>query len=45
MGEETNYDLILKYLYVEGHVETLEEAESIMVNLTTEDVQAILEDC
>ena len=45
MGEDTNYDVVLKYLYVEGHVETLEEAEAIMVNLTTEDVQTILEDC
>ena len=45
MGEETNYDLVLKYLYIEGYVETLEEAEVIMVNLSTEDVQAILEDC
>ena len=45
MGEETNYDLVLKYLYVEGYVETLEEAEEIMVNLSTEDIQAIVEDC
>lgn len=45
MGEETNYDLVLKYLYVEGYVETLEEAEKIMINLSTEDIQAIVEDC
>ena len=32
MGEETNYDLVLKYLYVEGYVETLEEAEEIMAD-------------
>lgn len=45
MGEETNYDLVLKYLYMEGHVESLEEAEKVMVNLTHEEIEAILEDC
>ena len=45
MGEETNYDAILEYLYLECHAETLEEAEKIMVDLTPEDIQVILEDC
>jgi phage-related protein len=45
MGEETNYDLVLKYLYMEGHVETLEEAEQVMVNLSHEEIEAILEQC
>ena len=45
MGEETTYDTVLKYLYVEGHADTLEEAEAIMVNLSQETIQEILEDC
>jgi len=43
MGEETNYDLVLKYLYVEGYADSFEEAESLMVNFSHDDIQEILE--
>lgn len=43
MGEETSYDIVLEYLYVEGYVDTLEEAEEIMVLLDREEIDTITE--
>jgi len=45
MGEEVEvFDVVLDFLYSEGYVETLEEAEWIMANeFDSEDIDAILE--
>ena len=43
MGEETSYDIVLEYLYVEGYADTLEEAEEIMVLLDREEIDTITE--
>jgi len=44
MGEEFDtFDVVLEYLYVEGYAESMEDAESIMVYLEPEAVEAIAE--
>ena len=43
MGEEFDtFDVVLEYLYVEGYAETIEEAEAMMVNLTPEQIDEIV---
>jgi hypothetical protein len=43
MGEEFDtFDVVLEYLYVEGYAETIEEAEAMMVNLTPEQIDEII---
>ena len=44
MGEGFDtFDVVLEYLYVEGYAETIEEAEAMMVNLTPEQIDEIVE--
>ena len=44
MGEGFDtFDAVLEYLYVEGYAETIEEAEAMMVNLTPEQIDKIVE--
>ena len=43
MGEGVDtFDVVLEYLYVEGYAETMEEAEAMMVNLTPEQIDEIV---
>ena len=43
MGEGFDtFDVVLEYLYVEGYAETIEEAEAMMVNLTPEQIDEIV---
>ena len=43
MGEGLDtFDVVLEYLYVEGYAETIEEAEAMMVNLTPEQIDEIV---
>ena len=43
MGEGFDtFDVVLEYLYVEGYAETIEEAEAMMVNLTPEQIDEII---
>jgi hypothetical protein len=37
------FDAVLEFLYVEGYAETLEEAKEMMVSLTKEDIDTIIE--
>ena len=37
------YDLVLDYLLSEGHVDTVEEAHYVMLQMTSEHVQDIVE--
>jgi hypothetical protein len=39
-----SYDIVLDYLFENGHVDTLEEAHYIMLEMDTETIQSILED-
>ena len=38
-----SYDVVLEYLLSEGHVETVEEADYVMMQMTSEHVQDIVE--
>ena len=38
-----SYDVVLEYLLSEGHVETVEEANYVMMQMTSEHVQDIVE--
>jgi len=43
MGEGFDtFDVVLEYLYVEGYADTIEEAEAMMVNLTPEQIDEIV---
>jgi hypothetical protein len=37
------YDMVLDYLVSEGHVDTVEEAHYVMLQMTSEHVQDIVE--
>jgi hypothetical protein len=43
LGLKDSYDIILDYLFSQGHVDTLEEALYVMMELSSETIQDIVE--
>lgn len=42
-SKDTPYDVVLDYLFENGHVDTLEEAHYVMLEMDTETIQSIVE--
>ena len=40
----TPYDIVLNYLFDNGHVDTLDEAHYVMLEMDAETIQSIVED-